>query len=388
MSVTRRTFLRTALGVGAAALGSCALPGQTQSPAVLGQQRLTVWTTTYALDSAIARWRGDNPQTPLRRYVYEPQILSERLQSESLTGDGPDVVVADAGTIGQLHDGRLWRNYGSTGMERTHLAVTRGDCVDDQGITYAIPLAANPIGVWYDQAIFASALPAADPAALTAALGSDYATAMTQLGVMARTIPDVPMIGSIVDDILLPSLLAARSSATPYDVDTWVVRGAVARSTNVAAADFHYSGSWYQHLKHQRTAIVVGGRWMQQALARAVGTPTSSWRLAGLSSGAFAGPSLVAAVPALAAASVTGEAFARALADDVEYQGRIAEASQTVPSLRAAHTLPALVRSEQFCGGQAIGAQWITWAEALLARPTAASVRQHDHALRAQLRSV
>ncbi|MFM2032879.1 MAG: hypothetical protein RLZZ297_1644, partial [Chloroflexota bacterium] len=99
--MTRRTFLRTALGVGAAALGSCALPGQTQSPAVLGQQRLTVWTTTYALDSAIARWRGDNPQTPLRRYVYEPQILSERLQSESLTGDGPDVVVADAGTIGQ-----------------------------------------------------------------------------------------------------------------------------------------------------------------------------------------------------------------------------------------------------------------------------------------------
>lgn len=388
MPITRRTFLRTLAGTASALTTACTPLHSVGAPAFLADAPLTVWSSTYAIDTAIARWRGTNPRTRVTRHVYTPAVLLERLTAVAQEGgNGPDVVISDADTIGMLHATPLWRLFEAPFAAGTVVPAAVAQCRDERGQLYAVPLTVNPLAVWYDTQILAHSVDDATPAALSAVFGASIASMIAQLGIIARTVPDAPILSSVVDDYLLPAVLDARMSGAPFDEVQLISSGRTALATHLAAADAQYSGGWYVHLTQQRSAVVVGGRWMQQALERAVGIPESTWRLTSLNGRALAGPCLVAAVPALAAQSVQASAFAITLATDLELQARLAAASQTVPVFRAAHQNAPFVGSEKFCGGQAIGALWCQWADALPEQVTTAAQRQSDAALRQSIRA-
>ena len=375
MSLTRRAFIRTTLGVAGAAFTSCSLPAfNGQAPVVIAPPTMTVWTTSYVIDDALARWRGAHPRVPVTRKVVAAAELNQWI-AESIRGErtAPDIVIADATTIAAWNVKRYWRQLQSTpAIEQDHVQIGRQQCTDATQSRFAIPLAVNPLGVWYARAVLGSVFLQPDPEQVSAAFGPTMQSFESFLNEVAQSIPIGPLLSSFVDDLLIPQLERSCMVGDVLDA-AWEQRIVAAASDaqlqQWAAPERHFSGRWYQRITHEQTGMMIAGRWMQAALMRAVDDSPSTWRLCAPAGGFIAGPSLVAAVPEVSTQPDSAIALATDFATDGELQLLLTGASGLVPSLRAAHSVAPFVGSDSFCGGQQIGATWCTAAESLAAVP-------------------
>ena len=364
--MTRRQFLRFVVSTASLTTAACTAPSGVRTPILLGNAPVRLWSTTYAVDGAIARWRGQNPRIPVSRQVYDPATLRTKLTAVVANGEpGPDLVIADADTVGAVHETPFWRRLDRAADPAAHAANGIAQCVDDQGTAYAIPLCVNPIGIWYDRAIFATGIDDTSPAALTALFGASMLEFVAGCTRASHTVATAPLLSSALDDIAVPLLLDNRQNSAAVDTAVVIATAQAAIAARLAAPNQQLDGSWFQHLTHQRSGVIVGGRWVHGALQRALGEGESSWRLTQLTTGGLAAPGLVAAIPALAAQADTAEQIARAFSDDVDLQLRIAAASQTIPSRLEAHADGVFQGADVLCGGQEIGALWCTLASAL-----------------------
>lgn len=386
MSITRRGFIRTALGVAGAALTSCSVPVlDGQAPVVIATPTMTIWTTSYVIDDALARWRGAHPRIPVTRIVVAAAELNQWI-AESIRGErsAPDIVIADSTTIATWNVQRYWRQQQITqATDLQHVQIGRQQSTDATQSRFAIPLAVNPLGVWYDRDLLGSVLPQSDPLQVSAAFGATLQSFVSFLSEVARSLPNGPVLSSIVDDVLIPQLERSSMAGDVFDA-TWEQTFAVVTSTAAlqqwAAPERHFSGPWYQRISHEQTGMMVAGRWMQAALMRAVYESPSSWRLCAPAGGYIAGPSLVAAIPEVSTQPESATALATDFANDVELQHLLTVASGTVPSLRAAHTVAPFVGTDAFCGGQQIGATWCDAAVSLnaVAQPADSFARRRE----------
>jgi hypothetical protein len=345
-----------------------------QAPVVIATPTVTIWTTSYVIDNALARWRGAHPRVPVTRKVVAAAELNQWI-AESIRGDrtAPDIVIADATTIAAWNVQRYWRQQQITpATDLLHMQIGIQQCTDATQSRFAIPLAVNPLGVWYDRDILGSVLAQPDPLQVNAAFGVTLQSFVSFLTEVARSLPNGPLLSSFVDDVLIPQLERSSMAGDVYDATWEQTFDAVATAAALqewAATERHFSGPWYQRITHQQTGMIVAGRWMQAALMRAVNDSPSSWRLCAPAGGYIAGPSLVAAVPEVSPQPESATALATDVANDGELQHLLAVASGTVPSLRAAHNVAPFVGTDPFCGGQQIGSIWCDAAESLTAVP-------------------
>ena len=348
-----------------------------QAPVVIATPTVTIWTTSYVIDDALARWRGAHPRIPVTRKVVAAAELN-RWIAESIRGDrsAPDIVIADATTIAAWNVQRYWRQQQITpATDLQHMQMGIQQCTDATQSRFAIPLAVNPLGVWYDRDILGSVLAQPDPLQVNAAFGVTLQSFVSFLTEVARSLPNGPLLSSIVDDLLIPQLERSSMAGDMFDATWEQTFDAVATTAALqqwAATERHFSGPWYQRITHQQTGMIVAGRWMQAALMRAVNDSPSSWRLCAPAGGYIAGPSLVAAVPEVSPQPESATALATDVANDGELQHLLAVASGTVPSLRTAHNVAPFVGTDPFCGGQQIGSIWCDAAESLTAVPQTA----------------
>ena len=378
MSVTRRHFLKTIAGGTTALLASCtASPSSwlpNAAPAVLGARELVVWTTSYGIDAALARWRGAHPRQPVTRRILSPTELSRWLtEVQNDQRACPDAVVSDASTITEWYLSGLWRQLdASPAGEGLHVGIGRIHTTSKSGARYAIPLAVNPIGAWYSQAIMATILPDSDPTQVAIALGKDSQAFQAFLNRASTALSDGPLLSSTLDDFLIPNLEHAVMQNTDLSQQwqTLLEQSAhTLQKAQLSAGERHFSGNWYKSITHEHTGLIIAGRWMKTALMRAVGESTSTWRVSEPAGGFIAGPSLVCAIPDRSNQPEPAIAFATDLASDLDLQLLLCEGTGTVPTLLAAHQYAPFVGPDRFCGGQSVGELWCTAATNLNAVP-------------------
>lgn len=381
MSITRRAFIRTSLGVAGAALASCSRPALSdlngRAPVVITTPTLTIWTTSYAIDDAVARWRGAHPRIPVTRKVIAATQLDQWIAT-SIRGERspPDMVITDSTTIASWNVQRFWRQLQiPQTTDAQHVQIGRQQTTDAMQSRFAIALAVNPLGVWYARDSLRSVVPQPDPLQVTAAFGATLQSFVAFLTTVAPSLPNGPLLSSILDDLLLPELERRCMGGDAMD-SAWEQSmmdvALTAQNQRWAAPERHFSGAWYQRITHEHTAMMLAGRWMQAALMRAVNESPSTWRLCAPAGGFIAGPSLVAAVPEASSQPESAIALLTDLANDADLQHLLCIASGTVPSLRAAHAIAPFVGSDPFCGGQQIGTTWCEAAESLATVPQTA----------------
>jgi ABC-type glycerol-3-phosphate transport system substrate-binding protein len=346
----------------------------TAAPALLAPRELVIWTTSYGIDSALARWRGAHPRVPLTRRV----IPSEQLQlwlSEALRGERPppDAVITDATFIGEWQPRQIWRQLDvSPNTDRLHTSVGLQQSTDMNGVRFAIPLTVNPIGAWYAKDLLATFLPDARPEAVATAFGTTVDSFQTFLAQAANALPIGPFLSSTLDDFVLPAL----DHAIQHDVNMsaeWqnavLTAGRQTEAQQHSGAERHFSGNWYQGIMHEHTGLIIAGRWMQSALMRAVGDAPSSWRLTQPAGGFIAGPSLVCAIPERSVQPEAAVALATDLSTDADAQLLLCADTGTVPTLLQAHQSGPFIGTDAFCGGQEVGAVWCNAARTLTTVP-------------------
>ena len=344
---------------------------------MLGARAIVVWTTSYGIDNAFARWRGAHPRIPVTRRVVPLERMHVWL-AEAERGERPfpDAVMTDATTIGEWQASGIWRQLNPT-LEADRMQVPVGiiQSTDSNGARFAVPLAVNPIGAWYARDLLATVLPDVRPEAVSAAFGSDQAAFFAFLAAATQALPIGPLLSSTLDDFLLPALESALqhdASLTTGWQEALIASARQAESQQYAGADRHYSGTWYQAIKHEHTGLIIAGRWMQSALMRAVGDAPSSWRLTQPAGGFIAGPSLVCAIPERSVQPEAALALANDLSTDIDTQLLISGDTGTVPALHTAHQSAPFVGTDAFCGGQAVGEMWCAAATALNPIPLSA----------------
>jgi ABC-type glycerol-3-phosphate transport system substrate-binding protein len=114
--------------------------------------------------------------------------------------------------------------------------------------------------------------------------------------------------------------------------------------------------------------MVMGGSWLQSALARTVRPDEFPWRLVPPPGGWIAGPGLAIAIPEQSNQVDTAWQFALALAHDAELQLSLSDANVAIPALTSTYTDGRFLRTEPFTGGQHIGKLWTTAATTMHAQ--------------------
>ena len=358
MPVTRRTFLRSFVAATATALAGCgSLAGvlpSSDAPGVLGTTTLTIWTTSYTIDAALARWRGTHSRQSVTRKVAQPAQLGTWI-TECLRGERPipDLVITDASTIAAWNMQSFWRHLQTDAQtDALHVPNGRMQATDATGARFAIPIAVNPLGAWYSRSILGGFMPGSHPEQVEAAFGPTAQSFTDFLGRAATANPRGPLLSSTLDDYVLPQL----DNAVMHGIDIgsdWqeslITAARNAQQQRLVAAERHYSGNWYQGISHEHTGIIIAGRWMQQALRRVIDAPISDWRLCAPAGGYIAGPSLLCAVPEASNHPEQAIALATDLANNTELQLLVSDAGGLVPSLLAAHQDAPFVGSDSFC---------------------------------------
>lgn len=385
MHITRRTFLQTlATSSVSSLLAACSMSQlRNQAPALGLQRPFVVWTQQNCLDAPLARWRRLNPQIELNRIAVAPSDIQSRV-SAALTGREamPDALVTDSATLGALQRPGVFRLLPQfTQFQNDMAPVSIAQCSDPSTQLFALPLTVNPYGLWYRSDLLHHASQVSRPDNVEAAIGATWDTFLAFCDAIYANTPDVAIVADVIDDIFVPMQYQSHARNTANTPLRELYRESITVATTIQQRGYtadapRASGKWFDLLQRDQIAMVMGGSWLQAALARTVRNDEFPWRLVPPPGGWIAGPGLAIAIPEQSNHVDTAWQFALALAHDADLQLSLSDANTTIPALISTYGDGRFQRTEPFTAGQHIGQLW-----------TAAATQIQSHAVTPQLNS-
>jgi cellobiose transport system substrate-binding protein len=371
MPITRRNFCKTlAISGVSSMLAACSFAQLGSQVPALGVQRpFVVWTLQNCLDAPIARWRRLNPQIAINRIALAPADIQPRVMA-ALAGNEamPDAIVTDSATLGALQRPGVFRQLPEFApFQNDMAAVGIQQCSDPNGQLFAVPLTVNPYGLWYRSDLLRHAGQVSRPDNVTAAIGDNWDTFVAFCADLYSYTPDIALVADVIDDIFVPMQYQALARDTPnaslgeYYREI-VTTTSIMHNRTYAASAPRLSGTWFDLLQRDQIAMVMGGSWLQSALARTVRPDEFPWRLVPPPGGWIAGPGLAIAISEQSNHIDIAWSFALALAHDAELQLSLSDANITIPALRSTYGDGRFQRTEPFAAGQHIGQLWTTAA--------------------------
>ncbi len=337
--LSRRAFLqRSATIASSAALAACTQLPVSFASDVLGHAQILVWSTNDSIDSALARWRRQNPAIVIQRQSFGRDALHERLQNLSnYQGDLPDLVVADTYTITDVPNIDIWRHIERSQQQDAYVRAAIDQTARDSQRLFAYPLTVNPLNMWYHSELIDDAFGSTDNSKLSGMIGTTRQSLAAFLQQLHRVNPQILTFASCFDDVTYPELLRSFvQQEAPYSIAS---ESYTLAKNHIIGRDIHASGAWFDQLKRQRVALSIGGRWMGYAIERSlVRTTASVWRTMPHPLGPIFGPGFVAAIPVYARHFDAAQGFAESLSRTSELQVMISQTTGTLPALIEAYT--------------------------------------------------
>ena len=378
MPITRRTFLQTlATSSISSLLAACSMSQLLNQAPALGLQRpFVVWTQQNCLDAPLAHWRRLNPRIALNRIAIAPSEIQSRVGA-ALAGHEamPDVLVADSATLGALQRPGVFRLLPQFAQFQNDMApVSIEQCRDPSTQLFALPLTVNPYGLWYRSDLLHHASQVSRPDNVATTVGASWDTFLAFCDAIYANTPDIAIVADVIDDIFIPMQYQLHTHNTTDIPLRELYRESIA--TTIAFQQHGYtadapraSGKWFDRLQRDQIAMVVGGSWLQAALARTVRNDEFPWRLVPPTGGWIPGPGLAIAIPEQSNQVETAWQFALALAHEAELQLSLSDANATIPALTSTYSDGRFLRTEPFSGGQHIGQLWTTAATTMHDQP-------------------
>lgn len=361
MSITRRRVLQLA-GTGALAL---AVPACGVAPRIAGARSLTVWSVDYLLDDVLARWRRINSTQQVTRVPMAQSAIVARLRN-ALAGNEPipDVIVASTDTLAHVSEPGVLHPLNDIDFALdalTQAGITQ--CQTSDARLLALPLAMNPLGLWYRSDLLHRAGLPQQPDNVAARIGTDWQQLFDFGTAFHATLPDVAWCADALSDVFLP---LARTPMPLNDAAHYALR---VRQSHADAGVTRNSGAWFDALQRDRVAMVVAGSWMQRTLARTTRPEEFPWRVVSPPGGCIAGASVAVAISEASNMRDTAIQFVRDIVFDRELQLALSDSAQVIPALQATYSDGRFQRMEPFCAGQTIGKIWTDDAQRMSGQP-------------------
>lgn len=370
MPITRRVFLKTlALSGSNGLLAACSSAAwSSQAPTLAMQRPLVVWTLQNCLDAPLARWRRLNAQIAVTRIAVAPAQIKSRIKA-ALAGRAaiPDVLVADSATLGVLQRPGVFRLLPQFAQFQTDMApASIQQCRDASNQLFALPLTVNPYGLWYRSDLFQQAGQVSRPDNVATAIGATWDTFLVFCDAIYANTPSVSLVADIIDDVFVPMQyqLPPANPGTALSAhyrDSITIANTIQQRGYAAGAP-RASGKWFDRLQRDQISMVMGGSWLQSALARTVRNNEYPWRLSQPPAGWLAGPGLGIAILEQSNQIDTAWQFALSMAHDSDSQLSMSDANATIPALTSTYADGRFQRTEPFAGGQNLGQLWTTAA--------------------------
>ncbi|MBM4413686.1 MAG: twin-arginine translocation signal domain-containing protein [Chloroflexi bacterium] len=332
--ITRRAFLQQCGTIaGSLTLAACSQSNSPLSRPLLGTEVL-VWSTSTHIDPALARWRRINTNINVRRQIITQADLREAIQSpDPRRYQLPDIVIADRYTFMSTSP-YMWRQFTESSEVSALVPASIAHAKVDSQSLFALPITVNPLKLWYNSTLMSDALGISEPVELETQLGGLWSTMIAFLGQLHRSNPVISPMASCFDDLVYPHFVSPQPPT--YDVVRTCIELAQNRTVGRAV---HFSGEWFDLVARAQIAMVVGGRWMGEALRRTMDDSVSSpWRTLWHPMGVLLGPSMLAAIPLQSSQYEHAERLVQDLSFDEELQILISEASKSLPALASAYT--------------------------------------------------
>lgn len=318
------------------------------------------------IDDVLARWRRLNPAQQIVRVPVAADGYVRRLE-DALNGNEavPDIVVATTDILAHFSEpGALYAlNDASLTIEKlAQVGVMQTQTADQRQL--ALPLATNPLGVWYRSDVLHHAGLPQQPDNVVAAIGNTWEDFLAFGMQVRRNLPDVAWCADAFSDVYEPLSRTGMSyvdaARMAFTVRQQLIDVGVARA----------SGGWFDVLQRDLVAMVVAGSWMQETLSRTVRPDEFPWRVIAPPGGCIAGPSLAIAITEASNQRDAALHCMQNLVFDEEMQLILSDSSHVIPALTSTYKNGRFQRTDAFCAGQYVGRLW-----------TEASQRMRGHAL-------
>lgn len=350
MSITRRQFLSVASMTAAGFVANAC----TGAPQLRVARPLTIWTLHTMIDDVLARWRRLNPAQQIVRVPVTPDEYVRRL-ADALNGSEPipDIVVAstdilahfsEPGTLYALNDDAL------TVEKLAQVGVIQTQTADQRQL--ALPLAINPLGVWYRSDVLHHAGLPQQPDNVTEAIGSTWDDFLTFGMQIRHNLPDVAWCADAFSDVYEP---LSRTEMSYEDAARLALR---VRQQLIDVGVSRDSGGWFDVLQRDLVAMVVAGSWMQETLSRTVRPDEFPWRVIAPPGGCIAGASLAIAITEASNQRDVALKCMQSLVFDEELQLILSDSSHVIPALTSTYQNGRFQRTDAFCAGQYVGRLW------------------------------
>jgi ABC-type glycerol-3-phosphate transport system substrate-binding protein len=370
MPMNRRRFVQLSTsGLGVAVTSACGI-----APTLRVSRALTVWTTQYMVDDLLARWRRLNPSHPITRVPVAASQFTQRLQAAFAGAEPlPDVVITASDTIARFSQRGMWHALDDLKLPVTQLAPSGVvQCQTEDARLLALPLAVNPLGIWYRSDILQHAGLPQQPDTVQAQIGDDWQQFATFGVQIHNNLPEVAWIADAMSDVFQP---LTRTNTPLADA------ARIAFDVRAQFADFaatRDSGAWFDLLQRDRVAMVIAGSWMQASLARTTRPGEFPWRVITPPAGCIAGECIAIAVTEAANQRDVALQLMQDFVFDSESQLMVHESQQLIPALMQTYAASQFQRMDTFCAGQKVGQLWTQAAQSMTGQPLSASWVQRN----------
>ena len=358
--ITRRTFLRSCtLLTSNITLAACTWNNPTIAGSI-GQDQLTLWSTPGSIDQALARWRRINPGINVRRLVFDASTLADELtQLPKRTTDIPDIIVADSYTIVNQRDLGMWRHVDASTNGAGLLPAALSHTLIDAQRLIGVPLTCNPLKVWYQSELLSDILGIREVPQVQMAMGNSLDSFEAFIRQIYRGNPMVATVASCFDDVCYPLAIDAMQQQRP--VISAFDYGLRLAQQQIIGRAVHFGGAWFDLLKRNNVAMLVGGRGLGQVIARTWNNEIRSpWQTMTHPLGSLYGPNLVAAIPIQAFNYERATQLVYEFAHDAELQTIISNESSSVPALISAYERPELQEVDTILPQRTIRDTWMS----------------------------
>lgn len=308
------------------------------------------------LDDVLARWRRFNPSYDVTRVPIAPRSFVQRVQQAYAGAEPlPDVIVANTDMLAHLSAPGVLHPLNDGTLPLAQLApVGVEQCRTEDGRLLALPLAVNPLGVWYRSDILHRAGFPRQPDNVQALIGANWQSFFAVGEAVHTALPDVTWVADAYSDIFEP-LTHTSLSLTDAAEFTFAVR-----QQRLDSAVARESGAWFDRLQRDSVAMVIAGSWMQAILARTTRPDEFPWRVIATPNGCIAGTSVAIAVTEASNNQEVAIKFINDVVFEHEMQLTISDTGNVIPALMQTYSDGRFVRTESFCAGQQVGQLWTT----------------------------
>lgn len=368
--MNRRHILQlSGTGLGMALATACGV-----APTIRASRTLTVWTIQYIIDDGLARWRRLHPEIAVTRIPIAVDAFVSRLDAARAGNEPiPDVVVASSDIVAQFSQPGVW--HALDDLQFPVAQLTPGgvvQCRSEDNRLLALPVAVNPLGVWYRSDILQHAGLPQQPETVAAQIGTDWQQFLAFGMQIHANMPDVGWCADALTDVFTPL------SQTQMPLHTAAEMAFTVRNQHADFAAARNSGAWFDLLQRDRVAMVIAGSWMQSTLARTTRPGEFPWRVVAPPNGCIAGDCLAIAISEASNQREHAIQFMRDMVFDAEMQLMVNERQQLIPSLKETHAASRFQRMEPFCAGQHIGQLWTHAAQTMDGRVLSAARVQRN----------